>query len=154
MRSAASFTFELRGTGRRLLPPARPFAPSLACRFMRAAAIALAAAAAVLGPAGSDWHLAVPSAPRGILGLFEDWVRAPARSAERVGHDEESPPACLCSCPPTEGDRHDPSVLGWAFAAGVAAWPAADVARLIKLAWQRRVASAERALQLRAPDRP
>ena len=121
---------------------------------MRAAAIALAAGAAVLGPASSDWQLAALSAPRGILGVFEDWARASPRPVERAGHDEESSPACACTCPSADGEPSDPTLLGWAFVAGVAAWPAADVIRLGKLAWQRQVAAVERALQLRAPDRP
>jgi hypothetical protein len=121
---------------------------------MRAAAFALAAAAAVLGPASTDWHLALPTGPRGFLGLVEDWARAPRRPTERVGHDVEASPVCACSCPLADGEPSDPTLVGWAFVAGVAAWPAADIIRLGKLAWQRQVAAVERALQLRAPDRP
>ena len=118
---------------------------------MRLAAICLAIAAAVLKPSGPDWQLALPAVPSRLLVALDSWTKQPV--AVPVPHRGESEhPTCVCDCPAAE--PLEPALLAWAFAAGIAAWPAADVVRLCKLAWHRQVAAAERALQLRAPDRP
>ncbi len=117
------------------------------------AAVALAIAAAILGPANPDWQVALPSAPSGLLAALESWAAAPRRpAAAPVPHDEDTVSTCSCEYPAAE--RCEPATLAWAFVAGFAAWPLVDVFRLIKLAWQREVLAPERSLQMRPPDRP
>ena len=118
---------------------------------MRLAAALVALTAAVLRP--PEWQLSLPGQQPGLVSLVEKWFSAPRPAAAKPApHDESDQPTCVCDCPAAE--HLEPTLLAWAFAAGIAAWPAADVVRLCKLAWHRQVAAAERALQLRAPDRP
>ncbi len=120
---------------------------------MRASAVVLAFAAALLRPSSPDWQLSLPSAHPGILAAVESWFSPALRpSAEPVRRDEAVSSTCTCKRPAAE--HLEPSVLARAFVAGLAGWPAADLAWLCKLAWQRQVAAAERALQVRAPERP
>jgi hypothetical protein len=87
-----------------------------------------------------------------------------AESVARSGHDlaaaiGEDTATEACTCEPRPWARARLLVLDshlWAFLAGALVWPFADVLRLLKLAWRRRVSHVEAALlaQVRPPARP
>jgi hypothetical protein len=77
--------------------------------------------------------------------------------ASPTGEDLDAAEACVCR---GERDRFARLILAdthlLAFLAGVLVWPLADLLRLLKLAWLRRLADAEARLlvQVRPPARP
>ncbi len=120
---------------------------------MRASAVLLALPAVFLKPSRPDWQLSLPSTHPGILALVGSWLSPALRPAAKPARCDEAVTS-TCDCEHPAAEYLEPTVVARAFAAGLAEWPAADVVRLGKLAWQRQVSAAERALQVRAPDRP
>ncbi len=117
----------------------------------------LALTLAVIRPVPIELGLAVPHAPpswHAALGqALHAWTsRVEAAPAEPLESDHDAVAACECLCNLTERLSAPEAVLYVAL--GFALWPFLDLLHLLKKAWQKQVAAAERRLLLRPPDRP
>jgi hypothetical protein len=124
---------------------------------MRLAVVALAIAAAILHPAVDDWQLALPAGSGAWVAPLQRLLSAPiqpAVPADSLGADDRHTEVCECDCGPSPVAHLATTEAVLLVAAGCALWPLLDVLQLAKRAWQRRVAAAERVLQVRPPDRP
>ena len=105
----------------------------------------------------SEFGLAVPHAPpswHAALGqALNVWTsRVESVPAEPLESNHDAVAACECICNLTERLPISESAL--LVALGFSLWPFLDLLHLLKKAWQKQVAAAERRLLLRPPDRP
>ncbi len=117
----------------------------------------LALSLAVIRPAPSEFGLAVPHAPpswhTALNQALHAWTsKVEVEPAEPFESDQGAAPACECLCNVTERLQVPEAALF--VAVGFSLWPFLDLLHLLKKAWQKQVAAAERRLQLRPPDRP
>ena len=137
-------------------------------RMSRGPLWSLGGAIAALLAAGSGRQLALlaptyphnPAADAAILlasQLADNVVRTGHDLASSLGEDSTTE-ACTCEPRPWAPRARLPGVDSHllAFLVGVLVWPIADVLRLLRLAWLRRVSHVEAALlaQVRPPARP
>ena len=117
----------------------------------------LALTLAVIRPVPSEFGLAVPHAPpswHAALGqALNAWTtRAESISVKPLDSDHDAVAACECIC--NFSERLPISESALFVALGFSLWPFLDLLHLLKKAWQKQVAAAERQLLLRPPDRP
>jgi len=136
-------------------------------RMSRGPLWSLGGAVAALLAAGSGRQLALlapayptnPAADAAIhlaSQLAESVARSGHELASSIGEDTATE---VCTCEPRPWAPALPPALSshlWAFLAGVLVWPFADILRLLRLAWLRRISHVEARLlaQVRPPARP